>query len=311
MSKPLELTVPADYEPQRLDVYIAHAVETSRTHAQKVIKSGAATINGKVSAPDDLVRPNDVVLYDDAAAVARPMVTPTHSLEPVIIDEDDQYLVVNKPSGLVVHGGPGIHEDTLADWAVAHDPVIGEVGDRPNERPGIVHRLDRDVSGVMVIAKSKRAFDDLKSQFQMHSITKRYIALVNGFLKVDSGKIDFAIARKPDHSGLMVARPGSTEGKAAETHFRVLKTLKGMTLVRVETLTGRTHQIRVHFKAIGHALVGDPLYRNRKLNRQKITAPRLCLHAAILKFTDLKGNERRYEAPLPDDLRQFFARLGG
>ncbi len=311
MSKPLELTAAPDAAPSRLDVFLAAHIETSRTHAQKVIKAGAVTINGKVSGPHDPVRANDLVLYDDATAVRRPVVVETIGKEPVLIDEDENYLVVNKPSGLVVHGGPGIHEDTLADWAVAHDPVIGMVGDRPNERPGIVHRLDRDVSGVMVIAKTKKAFDSLKGQFQMHTITKKYIALVYGFLKVDSGKIDFAIARKPDHSGLMVARPGSNEGKAAETRFRVLKTLKGMTLVQVETLTGRTHQIRVHFKAIGHSLVGDPLYRNRKLQRLKITAPRLCLHAAVLKFTDLKKVERRYEAPLPDDLRQFFARLGG
>jgi len=311
MPEPLTIIVEAGNEPTRLDVFVAARIEKSRTQVQKLIKAGVVVVNGKTHAPHDMVRPGDIVSISDAEATLRPRVTETHSAEPTVIDEDENYLVVNKPSGLVVHGGPGIHEETLADWAVEHDMHISMVGDRPNERPGIVHRLDRDVSGVMVIAKTQRAFDDLKNQFQNHTITKKYLALVHGFLKVDSGKIDFAIARKPDKSGLMVARPGSTEGRAAETHFRVLKTLKGMTLVQVETLTGRTHQIRVHFKAIGHALVGDPLYKNRRLKIEKYKAPRVCLHAAILGFTDLKRNERRYEAPLPADLQQYFARLGG
>lgn len=312
MTEPLTIIVDPGSEPTRLDVFVAARIEKSRTQVQKLIKADVVQVNGLNRAPHDLVRPGDsVTIRGDAEATLRPRVTETHVAEPTVIDEDDNYLVVNKPSGLVVHGGPGIHEETLADWAVEHDQKISAVGDRPNERPGIVHRLDRDVSGVMVIAKTPRAFDDLKNQFQNHSITKKYVALVHGFLKVDSGKIDFAIARKPDKSGLMVARPGSTEGRAAETHFRVLKTLKGMTLVQVETLTGRTHQIRVHFKAIGHALVGDPLYKNRRLKLEKYRAPRVCLHAAILGFTDLKGNARRYEAPLPADLQQYFARLGG
>lgn len=310
MPDALTITVEVGNEPQRLDVFLAAHIERSRTQVQKLIKAGEVTVNGKVRAPHDIVRAGDVIIYSDGTAVLRPKAKSTVDLVPVVIDEDENYLVVNKPSGLVTHGGPGIHEDTLADWAVAHDTKIGMVGDRPNERPGIVHRLDRDVSGVMVIAKTERAFDDLKTQFQNHIITKKYIALVHGFLKTDTGRIDFAIARKPDHSGLMVARSASTEGKAAETRFRLLKSLKGMSLVQVETLTGRTHQIRVHFKAIGHALVGDPLYRNRKLKILKVEPPRLCLHASLLKFIDLKGQERRYEAPLPEDLQRFFSRLG-
>jgi 23S rRNA pseudouridine1911/1915/1917 synthase len=311
MSDTLTIVVPAGTVKTRLDVFLTTHVEQSRSQLQKAIKAGAIKVNGKNNAAHDHVHPGDIITVAFLGAKERVQTPIQEGHEPTVIEEDENYLVVNKPSGLVVHGGPGIHEDTLADWAVEHDPKIGDVGDQPQTRPGIVHRLDRDVSGVMVIAKSQRAFDDLKKQFQNHGITKKYIALVNGFLTKDSGKIDYAIARKPDHSGLMVARPGSTEGKAAETQFRVLKTIKGMTLVQVETLTGRTHQIRVHFKAIGHALAGDPLYRNRKLKLQKLTAPRLCLHASLLKFTDLSGKERRYEAPLPVDLQQFFARLGG
>lgn len=306
---PQTIVVESGTEPQRVDKYLSARLSLSRTKIQDRLKAGEMTVNGKTHDAHDHVHPGDTIEIADEQVIIHEPVAP--SVEPVIIAEDENYLVVNKPSGLVAHGGPGIDEPTLADWAVAHDAKISLVGDRPDERPGIVHRLDRDVSGVMVMAKTKQAFEDLKSQFQNHSIGKKYIALVYGFLAKDSGKIDFAISRKPDHSGLMVARPGSTEGRAAETHFRVLKSLKGMTLVEVETLTGRTHQIRVHFKAIGHSLVGDPLYRNRKLKIHKIAAPRLCLHASRLQFTDLAGERRRYEAPLPIDLQQFFARLGG
>jgi len=305
------IVIPAESPPERIDVFLSRHTDLSRSQLQKHIKSSAIKLNDKSTKPHHLVHPGDIVTLSelDLTYHKKPLTPDTN--EPLILDEDDNYLVVNKPAGWVVHGGPGIHEDTLADWAVARDPRIGDVGDQPSVRPGIVHRLDRDVSGVMVIAKTQSAFADLKIQFQAHRVTKKYIALVYGFLTKETGKIDFAIARKPDHSGLMVARPRSTEGKNAETHFRVLKTLKGMSLVQVETLTGRTHQIRVHFKAIGHALVGDKLYRQRKLRIDKTSPPRLCLHAAILRFSDLSGRERKYEAPLPVDLQQFFSRLGG
>ena len=218
--------------------------------------------------------------------------------------------MVNKPSGLVVHGGPGIHELTLADWAVQHARQIADVGDEPNERPGIVHRLDREVSGVIVIAKTMEAFDDLKRQFQDHTIFKEYIALVYGRITDQTGRIDFAIARSPSKSGLMVARPKSTEGKQAETLFHVERFVKGNTLVRVRTLTGRTHQIRVHFKAVGHPLLGDPLYKIRRLKIEKIPVPRLFLHAEKLGFDDLLGKRRAYRAPLAPDLEQYLSRAG-
>lgn len=309
MSDHQTLVVPAGATPVRLDVFLVQHADLSRSQLQKKIKGGEITVNEKVLKPHHLVHPGDVISIADMALPVHVEAKTIDGKEPEILFEDDHYLVVNKPSGLVVHGGPGIHETTLADWAVAHDARIGEVGDRPSERPGIVHRLDRDVSGVMVIAKSKKVFDDLKQQFQSHSITKEYLALVYGRVVDDSGRIDFAIARKPDKSGLMVARPKSTEGKAAETLFHVERYVKGMTLLRVQTLTGRGHQIRVHFKAIGHPLVGDPLYKIRKLKITKITAPRIFLHATKLEFDDLKGHRQKFESPLPSDLASFLSRI--
>lgn len=304
------LVVPADQPPVRLDVFLVRHADLSRSKLQQAIKSGLVTLNGKSSKPHHIVRAGDEVIVHDLAAPIHTEAKATDDQLPTILEEDGDYLVVHKPSGLVVHGGPGIHEPTLADWAVAHAPEISDVGDQPQLRPGIVHRLDRDVSGVMVIAKTQAAFDDLKQQFQDHRIEKEYMALVQGRISDDSGRIDFAIARSPGKSGLMVARPKSTEGKKAETLFKVERFVKGMTLVRVRTLTGRTHQIRVHFKAIGHPLVGDPLYKIRRLKLEKLPAPRVFLHAQRLEFTDLAGRRRQYRSPLPADLAQFLARAG-
>lgn len=294
----------------RLDVFLARHAEVSRSKLQEVIKAGHVTVNGKVVKPNHNVRAGDTVVVQDLAAALQPEEKHDAGHEPQILGEDDDVLVVMKPSGLVVHGGPGIHETTLVDWAIEHAPQIGDVGDQPQLRPGIVHRLDRDVSGVMVIAKTQASFDSLKRQFQEHTIEKRYLALAQGRITDQAGRIDFAIARSPGKSGLMIARPKSNEGKSAETLFRVERYVKGMTLVHVQTLTGRTHQIRVHFKAIGHPLVGDPLYKIRRLKMEKLPAPRVFLHAEFLAFDDLKGKRHEYRAPLPADLQHFLDRAG-
>ncbi len=307
---PAALVVTPGQAPTRLDLFLVQHSDQSRSKIQQAIKAGRVTVNGRPAKPHHLVRTGDTIAVAEPSIplLAAAKIAPAN--EPIILDEDDNYLVVNKPSGLVVHGGPRIHESTLADWAVAHAPQIAAVGDQPDLRPGIVHRLDRDVSGAMVIAKTAPAFDDLKRQFQDHLVEKQYLALVHGRISDDSGRIDFAIARSPSRSGLMVARPKSNEGKKAETLFRVERFVKGMTLVHVRTLTGRTHQIRVHFKAIGHPLVGDPLYKIRRLKLEKLSAPRVFLHAQRLAFDDLQGKRREYEAPLPADLAKFLARAG-
>ena len=306
---PQTLVAPAGQAPTRLDVWLVRHADLSRSKLQQAIKAGRVTVNGKPTKSHHLIRPGDEVAVRDLTAPlhAEPAAPPPDT--PTVVDEDDNYLVVNKPSGLVVHGGPGIHEATLTDWAVKHAPPVADVGDQPQVRPGIIHRLDRDVSGLMVIAKTQAAFADLKRQFQAHAIVKEYLALTQGRITDASGRIDFAIARSPSKSGLMIARPKSTEGKQAETLFHVERFVKGMTLVRIRTLTGRTHQIRVHFKAIGHPLVGDPLYKIRRLKVEKHPAPRLVLHAEHLVFDDLTGRRRDYRSPLPADLAQFLARI--
>lgn len=294
----------------RLDVFLARHADISRSKLQLAVKAGHVTVNGKVVKPNRMIHVGDTVVVNDLASALHQEINHDPGLDPIILFEDENYLVIMKPSGLVVHGGPGIHEATLVDWVVDHVPTIGDVGDQPDIRPGIVHRLDRDVSGVMVIAKTQPAFLSLKGQFQDHSIEKQYIALVQGRVVDQSGRINFAIARSPSKSGLMIARPKSNEGKKAETLFRVERYVKGMTLVHVQTLTGRTHQIRVHFKAIGHPLVGDPLYKIRRLKMEKLPAPRVFLHAERLAFDDLKGVRREFTAPMPPDLQHFLDRAG-
>lgn len=305
-----EIVVADQLSPIRLDVWLTKHTDLSRTNIQKHIKAGDILWNGKKVVPHHHVHNGDIIALPNLDTVVHERAKPITPVDPTILFEDDNYLVVNKPSGLIVHGGPGIHEYTLADWAVAHDPKIAEVGDQAELRPGIVHRLDRDVSGVMVIAKTADAFFDLKRQFQNHTISKQYTALVYNRLTDQHGRITFAIARKADKSGLMVARPNSTEGKSAETRFTVERFVKNMSLIKVTTLTGRSHQIRVHFKAIGHPLVGDPLYKIRKLKVTKITPPRIFLHATKLGFDGLDGTRHEFQADLPIDLQRFLAKVG-
>ncbi len=306
---PQSIVVPAEETPMRLDVFLAQHTDISRSQLQKHIKGGTVQVNGQAVNSHHKVKPGDTISFGDLTVAYHETVRDAPLTEPNILFENTNVLVINKPSGWVVHGGPSIHERTVADWAVDHDSNIATVGDRPEQRPGIVHRLDRDVSGVMVIAKTQAAFDHLKRQFQDHTIIKEYIALVLGRITHTSGRIAFAIARKKDKSGLMVARPNSKEGKEADTRFTVERYIKNFTLVRVRTLTGRSHQIRVHFKAISHPLLGDKLYRRRGQKKLRLEPPRLFLHATLLGFVDLDGSSLRFEAPLPDDLQQYLTRV--
>lgn len=248
---------------------------------------------------------------------------------PRIIAETPDYLVIDKPAGLAVHAGGNLKEQTLADWLLAAYPDIEAVGDDP-VRPGLVHRLDKEVSGLMVIAKTQAAFDSLKSQFQDRAVNKEYVALVHGRLATDGESIDFPIARSQD-GYKMAALPANTEmllerhhptsrdqgniaghfkARAAHTEFDVLQRFVNFTLVRVRITTGRTHQIRVHFFAYGHPLVGDPLYFTRKTKEKnsKINLGRIFLIADRLRFRDLAGQEQSFSLDLPHELTSALPR---
>jgi len=226
-----------------------------------------------------------------------------------ILYEDEGLLVVNKPAGLLVHKtGAKREEVTLIDELVKDRPGMKDVGDDP-ARPGLVHRLDKDVSGVMAIAKTPEAFEHLKSQFMNRTAQKEYLALVYGKLPKDEGTINFKIARSKSR-GRMTSRSGEQEGKEAITEYEVLERFRTATLVRVNIKTGRTHQIRSHFLALGHPVVGDKLYYIKRMrNIRPIEMDRIFLHAKKLTIDLLDGSRKTFETDLPDELKTILEPL--
>ncbi len=236
-------------------------------------------------------------------------------MEPTILYEDDNLLVINKPSGLVVHSDGRTEENTLADWVLKNYPETENVGEpivktsgEIIKRPGIVHRLDRDTSGVMLVAKNQDSFDDLKSQFKEHKIEKKYHAFVFGVFKEKSGVVDRPIGRSKKDFRMWSAQRGARgELREAVTHYKVLNDNKNYSLVELSPKTGRTHQIRVHMKAINHPLVGDSLYGGAKDN--SLGFKRTALHSKEVIFHDLKGAEHSFEAPYPEDFSKAMVLL--
>lgn len=225
--------------------------------------------------------------------------------EPKIIYEDKNILVLEKPAGLEVASQIEKDEPTLVDWLVVKYPAVAKVGPDP-ARPGIVHRLDKNASGLLVVAKNETAFENLSNQFKSRQVEKEYKVLVYGEMSKDEGEIDFPLARAK--SGRFAALPlGSEAGRAAVTEYEVIKKFRNFSLLKVKIKTGRTHQIRVHLFALGYPVVGDKLYCNKKIKNQPID--RLFLHAAKLGFLGLAGERLEFESGLPEDLTDFLAKL--
>lgn len=231
-------------------------------------------------------------------------------MEPNIIFENVEVLVINKPAGLVVHSDGKTKEDSLVDWLLLKYPEIREVGESGRDslgneiiRSGIVHRLDRETSGIMLVAKTQDSFYNLKNQFKEHSILKTYEAVVWGEMKNDEGTIDRPISRSSsDFRKWTAQRGGRGEEREAVTDYKVLTKSKGYSLVEVKPKTGRTHQIRVHFKAINYPLVGDKLYGPDKENDLGFT--RLALHSLNVKFRLISGELLDLSAPYPEDFKR-------
>lgn len=236
-------------------------------------------------------------------------------LEPDIIEQTDDYVVIVKPAGLLVHPADSSpDEPTLVDWLVKKFPQIKTVGDEPELRPGIVHRLDREASGLMVIALNQKTFDALKAQFQDRTIEKEYLVLVHGKMLRDFGEINLPISRM-SRGGRMAAHSSNYEdGNEARTEYFVEKRFSTTTLLRVHIHTGRTHQIRVHMFSLQHPVVGDTLYPLKKFGKTKMgkafpLPPRLCLHAARLAFTDNAGVRKEFFAELPQDFAHYLTQF--
>lgn len=314
-------------EEKRLDLFLKEKYpESSRSLLQKKIKNGDVKVNGEKSAVHRFLKENDVVEIieggegkDDKEGEKGIRDKETKKLRNKeikklnITSETDDYLVINKPCGLVVHPvkppiarsyKEGESGDTLTDILIAKYPKIKKVGE-DTARPGIVHRLDKDVSGVMVIAKTQEMFFHLKKQFQERTIKKEYIVLVYGKIEKPNGIINFPIARSEKDGVKMAARPLSQGGREAITEFTVLKHLTKWTLLSIQIKTGRMHQIRVHLNAYGHPVVGDNIYKPKKLKPTDKFGKRLFLHAWHLGFTDLRGDRKEFEAALPEEFRRI------
>jgi 23S rRNA pseudouridine1911/1915/1917 synthase len=224
---------------------------------------------------------------------------------PKIIYEDKNILVLDKPAGLEVASQIKKEEPNLVDWLIKKYPNIAKVGPDP-ARPGIVHRLDKNASGLLVVAKDEAAFENLSGQFKSRQVEKEYRVLVYGKMSQDEGEIEFPLARAK--SGRFAALPlGSEKGRIAITEYEVIKKFRNFSLLKVKIKTGRTHQIRVHLFALGYPVVGDKLYRNKKIKNQPIE--RLFLHAAKLGFLGLGGEWLEFESDLPKELADFLRKL--
>ena len=295
----------------RLDRALAAAVPTlSRERLKALIRSGAVeTEGGPVRDPALKVR------GEESLRVAVPEPRPAHNeaqdIPLAIMFEDEHLLVVDKPAGLVVHPAAGNLDGTLVN-ALLHHCQGSLSGIGGVARPGIVHRIDKDTSGLLVVAKTDTAHEGLAKQFAAHSIDRRYLAIVSGVPKTASGTIDAPLARSPANRKKIAI---ATRGKRAVTHWKRLKLLEGAALVECRLETGRTHQVRVHMASIGHPLLGDPVYgRSGKAHGKvlkELQFHRQALHAAELGFVHPVTKHRMsFSSPMPPDMQELFNALG-
>ncbi len=298
-----EFTVPAESAGCRVDLFLAsHLPTRSRNRIARLINSGLIRRNGRPTRPGVRLREGDVLTVPpptESVSLLQPWPAPLD-----IIHEDDDLVVINKPAGMVVHPGVGHMHETLMNALIARYPGIAEQSEE-TDWPGIVHRLDKDTSGVMVAARSGRAVRQLRGQFQRREVCKVYLALVVGRLEPAVGRIEAPIGRHRRKRQQMAVRAG---GKNAYTTYRVHEFVGDYTLIEASPETGRTHQIRVHLAAIDHPVAGDPVYGGNRARLEGLE--RQFLHAWRISFR-MPGSERTvvFEAPLASDLQTVLDKL--
>jgi len=282
---------------QRLDLFLAQRAQgLSRSRVKRLILEGHALVNSEIAGPARRIKAGDTVSLSvppPAAMSLAPEVIPLR-----VVYQDEHLLVVDKPAGLAVHPAPGHPSGTLVNALLALCPDLSGIGGEL--RPGIVHRLDKDTSGLMVVAKSDAAHQELSRQWKARSVRKGYLALVAGRPAPAEGVVDAPVGRDPRNRKRMAIVPG---GRAARTRYRTLRAVVGDTLVELFPETGRTHQIRVHMAALGHPLVGDALYGHRDPR-----LPRQFLHAHSLAFVHpATGRRMEFASPLPEELARLLS----
>lgn len=296
----IRMQVSSDADAERLDRFVTERLpDTSRSYVQRLIESGDILVNGAMP------RPSYRVVTGDAIEVRVPRPDDPTEITPAIIPipiafEDDDVIVLDKPAGLVVHPAPGHEHGTLVNVLRWLRPDIVEQG---SERPGIVHRLDKDTSGLIVVAKNERTRLSLLRQWQRRDVLKEYVALVVGAVPDETATIDAPIGRDPHNRKRMAV---VRDGRPAVSHLRVARRYAGYTLLDVTIVTGRTHQIRVHCAFIKHPIAGDALYGGRT---KDLPINRQFLHARRLRFALPGGQPIDVEAPLPDDLIRVLNEL--
>jgi len=313
VSAPLSWTIPSEEAGNRLDRHLAGRLGQSRHQVQRWIGEGRVQLNGSATKPATKVEAGDTV------ACALPETPRDPGLAPQdgplsILYEDPHLLVLDKPPGVAVHPGAGRDSGTLANFLLARYPEIAEVGG-PG-RPGIVHRLDLNTTGLLVVARTADTYYGLTTAFAERRVEKTYQAMAYGTPREANGTIELPIGRhRGDRKKMTVRR----DGRPATTRYRRRQDAAGICRLEVEILTGRTHQIRVHLKALGHPLVGDPVYGEarwrglpRPSQRALRTFPRPALHAWRLAFTHpVEGHRVEFEAPIPEDLRHLWTAVTG
>lgn len=300
---------------KRLDIFIAHhEAHISRSRIQSMIKDGHALVNGRTERPGYKVKPGEAVTLELPEKKVFEVLPEPIPLS--VIFEDEHMVVLNKPPGLVVHPAPGNYTGTLVNALLYHYGSLPSAGTgntgiagSDRERAGIVHRLDKDTSGVMVVARTAQALKDLSAQFKARSVQKRYIALVAGVIKKGSGMIDAAIGRHVKERKRISVH--TNKAREAVSLFKVKERFRNATLVEMEIKTGRTHQIRVHLSHIGHGVLGDRVYGGPKVMRvNDIQLTRQMLHAEFLSlFHPVTGTPLAFLAPPPPDMADVIELL--
>ena len=306
----MELTV-KDMAGERLDSYLAACTELSRSAAARLCEEGAVTVCGKLQGKKYAVRAGDVICVTLPEAVSTEAKPENIPLD--VVFEDKDIIVINKPSGMVVHPAPGNYEGTLVNALLYH--CEGELSGIGGEiRPGIVHRIDKDTSGLLVVAKNDRAHRALAEQLEGHRIVREYHALVTGGFREDLGTVSKWIGRHPvDRKKMAILPEGAPGARDAVTHYEVIERFGEVSYLKLNLETGRTHQIRVHMASLGHALLGDEVYGGGKTRFEKAHKNLFdgqALHAKRLSFVHPTSGERvSFECPLPENFEKALALL--
>lgn len=295
------VTAEAEDAGTRADVFLAAKLGVSRSNMQKLLEDGRVKRGEKIIKANYKVRAGEMFVLD--IPEPEPIEAVPENIPLDIIYEDDDVVVLNKARGMVVHPAPGNYTGTLVNALLYHCSNLSGINSAI--RPGIVHRLDKDTSGIMIVAKNDAAHISLSQQIQSKTAVRTYIAVVRGNIKTDSGTIETQIARdKTDRKKMAVVKEG---GRDAITDYEVLERFGKYTLVRCKLRTGRTHQIRVHMEYLGYPLVGDPKYSPMKT---PFGIKGQALHSHTLEFTHPRTGERmKFEAPLPEDMHKIITRL--